>query len=160
MRKAKNSKWLNYHCFCFILVFRVSSKNTTNMSVYNIYVCFYSMYMNVCVFASNQSSVGWKCIAVAMACAGMAAEPFLVRRHFSFPRKYRVQYTCVLYWSNSCEICTRHWQGSEKRGKQGRKVGDLKRALLFFLSLVFPPVGAGLLLLWVVVAATVGSWPP
>ncbi len=30
-----------------------------------------------------------KCIAVAVACAGMAAEPDRVRRHFSFPRKYR-----------------------------------------------------------------------
>jgi hypothetical protein len=38
-----------------------------------------------------------KCIAVAVACAGMAAEPKKVRRYFSFPRKYRVQYTCVLY---------------------------------------------------------------
>jgi hypothetical protein len=62
-----------------------------------------------------------KCIAVAVACAGMAAEPEKVRQHFSFPKKYRVQYTCVLCWSNNCETCTRHWQGSEKRGKQGGK---------------------------------------
>jgi hypothetical protein len=38
-----------------------------------------------------------KCIAVAVVCAGIAAEPERVRRHFSIPRKYRVQYTCVLY---------------------------------------------------------------
>jgi hypothetical protein len=60
-----------------------------------------------------------KCIAVAVACAGMATEPEKVRLHFSFLRKYRVQYTCVLCWSNNCETCTRHWQCSEKRGKQG-----------------------------------------
>jgi hypothetical protein len=38
-----------------------------------------------------------KCITVAVACAGMAAKPERVRQHFSFPRRYRVQYTCVLY---------------------------------------------------------------
>jgi hypothetical protein len=65
-----------------------------------------------------------KFIAVAVACAGMAAEPGKVRQHLSFPRKYRVQYTCVLCWSNSCEICTRHWQGSGKCEKRGGKLGD------------------------------------
>jgi hypothetical protein len=39
-----------------------------------------------------------KCIAVAVACAGIAAEPEKVWRHFSFLRKYRVQYVhlCAL----------------------------------------------------------------
>jgi hypothetical protein len=35
-------------------------------------------------------AVAGKCIAMAVACAGMAAVPEKVRRHFSFPRKYRV----------------------------------------------------------------------
>jgi hypothetical protein len=65
------------------------------------------------------------CTAVAVACAGMATEPEKVWRRFSFLRKYRVQYTCGLYWSNNCETCTRHWQGSEKHGRQGGKVGDI-----------------------------------
>jgi hypothetical protein len=43
-----------------------------------------------------------KCIAVAVACAGMAAEPEKVQWLFSFPREYRVQYTCVLCWNNNC----------------------------------------------------------
>jgi hypothetical protein len=86
-----------------------------------------------------------KCIAVAVACAGMAAEPERVRQHFSFLSKYKVQYTCVFYWSNNCETCTCHWQGSEKSGKQGGRL--LERALPFLASLVFLPVGAGLLLL-------------
>jgi hypothetical protein len=65
-----------------------------------------------------------KCIAMAVACARMAAEPEQLWRHFSFPSKYRVQYTCMLYWNNNFETCTCHWQGSDKSGKQGGKVGN------------------------------------
>jgi hypothetical protein len=37
-----------------------------------------------------------KCIAVAVVCAGMAAEPEKVRQYFIFLRNHRLQYTCVL----------------------------------------------------------------
>jgi hypothetical protein len=35
-----------------------------------------------------------KCIAVAVACAGLAAEAKMVWRQTSFPTKYRVEHTC------------------------------------------------------------------
>jgi hypothetical protein len=65
-----------------------------------------------------------KCIAVAMACAGLAAEPKMVRRQTSFPTKHRVQYTCEPYGLSNCEICTRHCQGSEMNGNLGGRRGN------------------------------------
>jgi hypothetical protein len=38
-----------------------------------------------------------KCIAMAVACAGLAAEPKMVRRQISFPTKHRVEHTCEPY---------------------------------------------------------------
>jgi hypothetical protein len=48
-----------------------------------------------------------KCIALAVACAGLAAEPKMVWGQNSFPTKRRVEHTCELYWHSNCEICTR-----------------------------------------------------
>ncbi len=49
-----------------------------------------------------------KRIAVAVACAGLAAKPKVVRRQTSFPTKHKVEHTCEPYWRSNCEICTRH----------------------------------------------------
>jgi hypothetical protein len=94
------------------IMFKVAPVSTKNLSLVNSSV------------RKISPALAGKCIAMAVECAGMAAEPEKVRRHFSFPRRYRVQYTCELYWSNNCETCTRRWQGSERSGKQGVKVGD------------------------------------
>jgi hypothetical protein len=64
-----------------------------------------------------------KCIAVAVACAGLAAEPKMVRRQISFPTKHRVEHTCEPYWCSNCEICTRHCQGSETNENLGGRGG-------------------------------------
>jgi hypothetical protein len=64
-----------------------------------------------------------KCIAVAVACAGLAAEPKMVRRQTSFPTKHRVEHTCDPCWGNNYEICTCHCQGSERNGNLGGRGG-------------------------------------
>jgi hypothetical protein len=84
------------------IMLKVAPVSTKNLSLVNSSV------------SKISPALAGKCIAVAVACAGMAAEPEKIQRHFSFPKKYKVQYTCVLCWSNSCETCTRHWQGSGK----------------------------------------------
>jgi hypothetical protein len=38
-----------------------------------------------------------KCITVAVACAGLATEPKMVRQQTSFPTKHRVKHTCEPY---------------------------------------------------------------
>jgi hypothetical protein len=43
-----------------------------------------------------------KCIAVVVACAGLATELKMVRRQTSFPTKHRVQHTCEPYWHSNC----------------------------------------------------------
>ncbi len=98
-----------------------------------------------------------KCIAVTMACAGLAAELKMVRRQTSFMTKHRVKNTCEPYWRSNCEICTRHCQGSEINGNLGGRGGNF---LLPRLSPLLPLLGAGLLLCWVVADATVVSCPP
>jgi hypothetical protein len=65
-----------------------------------------------------------KCIAVAVACAGLAAEPKMVWRQTSFSTKDRVEHTCEHCWCNNYEIGTCHCQGSERNGNLGRKGGD------------------------------------
>jgi hypothetical protein len=57
-----------------------------------------------------------KCIAMAVVCAELAAEPKMVRRQTSFPTKHRVEHTCEPYWRSNCEICTCLCQGSEMNG--------------------------------------------
>jgi hypothetical protein len=65
-----------------------------------------------------------KCITVAVACAGFAAEPKMVRRQTSFPTKHRVEHACEPCWHSNYEICTCHCQGSERNGNLGRREGD------------------------------------
>jgi hypothetical protein len=55
-----------------------------------------------------------KCMALAVACAGVAAELVRVRRLFSFPTKHRVKYTCEPCGRSSCEIYTPFCQGCER----------------------------------------------
>jgi hypothetical protein len=52
-----------------------------------------------------------KCIAVAVACVCVSAEPKTVRRPVSFPNKHRAECTCEPYGRSSCEICRCHCQG-------------------------------------------------
>jgi hypothetical protein len=65
-----------------------------------------------------------KCIAVAVACVGLAAEMKMVRRQSSFPTKHRVIHTCEPYGHNNYEIYTRHCQAFERNKNQGGKGGD------------------------------------
>jgi hypothetical protein len=65
-----------------------------------------------------------KCIAVAVACAGLAAEPKMDQRQISFPTKHRVEHTCEPYWRSNWEICTRHCQSSETNENLGERGGD------------------------------------
>jgi hypothetical protein len=64
-----------------------------------------------------------KCIAVAVACAGLAAEPKVVWRQTSFLTKHRVEHTYEPCWRSNYEICTRHFQGSEKSRNLGKRGG-------------------------------------
>jgi hypothetical protein len=93
-------------------------------------------------------SMDGKCIAVAVACAGLDAKPKMVQRQTNFPTKHRVEHTCEHCWHNNYEIRTRHCQGSERNGNLGRRGGDffLERALPPHLSPLLLLLGAGLLL--------------
>ncbi len=102
-----------------------------------------------------------KCIAVAVACVWLAAEPKMAWRRASFPTKHRAEHACEHYWRNNCEICIRHCQGFEKSTNLGGKGGGFRSGRYHpFLLPLFPLLGAGLLLRWVEAAGTVGSWPP
>jgi hypothetical protein len=65
-----------------------------------------------------------KCIAVAVACAGLVAETKVVQRQTSFLTKHRVEHTCVPCWHSNYEICTRHCQGSERNRNLGGREDD------------------------------------
>jgi hypothetical protein len=43
-----------------------------------------------------------KCIAVAVACVGLAAEPKMVQWQAGFPTNYRAEYICEPYGHNNC----------------------------------------------------------
>jgi hypothetical protein len=47
-----------------------------------------------------------KCIGAAVACAGLAAEPKMVRRQTSFLTKHRVEHTCKPCLHSNYEIFT------------------------------------------------------
>ncbi len=57
------------------IILKVAPVSTKNLSLVNSSV------------RKISPALAGKCIAVAVACAEMAAEPEKVRRHFSFPRK-------------------------------------------------------------------------
>ncbi len=65
-----------------------------------------------------------KCIAVAVACVGLAAEPKVVRQQASFLTKHWVEHTCEPYGGSNCEIYTRHCQGFERSKNHVGKGGD------------------------------------
>jgi hypothetical protein len=80
---------------------------------------------NTCHGSIHQSlAFSRKCMAVAVTCVDVAAEPVRVRRLFSFPAKHRVKYTCEPFRRSSCEIYTRHCQGCETNRNQNGKEGD------------------------------------
>jgi hypothetical protein len=64
------------------------------------------------------------CIAVAVACVGLAAEPKVVQRQVSFPTKHRAEHTCKPCGRSNYEIYTRHCQGFKRNKSQGGKGGD------------------------------------
>jgi hypothetical protein len=66
---------------------------------------------NTCYLSIRQlrkSGNAGKCIAVAVACVGVAAEPKVVLRLISFPNKHRAERTCEPYGRSSCEIYRCH----------------------------------------------------
>jgi hypothetical protein len=65
-----------------------------------------------------------KCIAVAVACVGLATEPKVAQRQASFLTKHRAEHTCEPYGRNNCEIYTCHCQGFERNKSLGGKGGD------------------------------------
>jgi hypothetical protein len=91
----------------------------------------------------NKPVFAGKCIAVAVACVGKAAEPKEVRRRISFPAKNRAECTCWPYWCSYCEICTCHCQGfeiNENLGGKGVTFGaDITAPFVAFL----PAAGSG-----------------
>ncbi len=83
----------------------------------------YLSFVNLSVRKINPAFAR-KCIAVAMTCVGLAAEPKVVRRHAIFPIKNRAGRTCSPYWHNNCEICTLHCQDFGRTENLGGKGGD------------------------------------
>jgi hypothetical protein len=83
----------------------------------------YMLFVNLTVMKISPALAG-KCIAVAVACVELAAEPKVVRRRVSFPTKHRVKRTCEPYGRSNCEIYTHHCQGFGKSRNQGGKGGD------------------------------------
>jgi hypothetical protein len=63
----------------------------------------YLSFVNSSVRKISPALAG-KCIAVAVACVGMAAEPEVARRLISFPTKHRAKHTWKPCWRSSCEI--------------------------------------------------------
>ncbi len=83
----------------------------------------YLSFVNSSVRKINPTLTG-KCIAVAVACVGMAAEPEVAWRLISFQTKHRAKHTCELCRRCSCEIYKCHCQGFEMNRNQGGKVDD------------------------------------
>jgi Ni/Co efflux regulator RcnB len=65
-----------------------------------------------------------KFIAVAVACAGLAAKLKVVQQQTSFPTKHRVEHTCEPCWRSNYEICTHHCQGSGRNRNLAGKGRD------------------------------------
>jgi hypothetical protein len=101
----------------------------------------YLSFVNSSVRKINPALTG-KCIAVAVACVGMAAQLKVVRRLVSFPTKHRAKHTCEPCGYSSCEIYRCHYQGFGRNKNQGRKGVTFRMgiAILFVTSL--PAVGS------------------
>ncbi len=65
-----------------------------------------------------------KCMAVAVTCAGIAAELVKVWQHFSFPTRNKGKCTCGICCHRNCGICTCHCQGFGMKRNQSRKEND------------------------------------
>ncbi len=83
----------------------------------------YLSFVNSYVRKINPALAG-KCIAMAVACVGLAAEPKMVQRQASFQTKHRAEHTCEPYGHNNCEVCICHCQGFERNKSLGWKGGD------------------------------------
>jgi hypothetical protein len=96
----------------------VAGNNAQSCSSINQYLSFVSLSVQ----KINPALAG-KCIAMAEACVGMAAELKVVQRQVSFPTKHRVKHTCEPCGRNSCEIYRCHCQGFGTKKSQGWKGG-------------------------------------
>ncbi len=83
-----------------------------------------------------------KCIAVAVACAGVAAEPKVVRWLISFPTKHRAKRTCEPYGRSSCEIYRCYCQGFETNKNWGRKGATFRSGVTTLFVASLPAVGS------------------
>jgi hypothetical protein len=83
----------------------------------------YLSFVNLSVRKINPALAG-KCIAVAVVCVGMAAEPKVVQQLISFPTKHRAKRTCEPCGRSSCEIYKCHCQGFETNKNLAGKGGD------------------------------------
>jgi hypothetical protein len=82
----------------------------------------YLSFVNLSVRKINPAFAG-KCIDMAVACVGLAAELKGARRQASFPSKHRAKQTCEPYGRNNCEICSCHCQGFGRNKNPGGKGG-------------------------------------
>jgi hypothetical protein len=80
----------------------------------------YMSFVNLSVKKINPALAG-KCIAVAVACVGMAAELKVVRSEISFLTKHRAKRTCEPCGRSSCEIYRCHCQGFGTNKSQAGK---------------------------------------
>jgi hypothetical protein len=65
-----------------------------------------------------------KCMAVAVACGGIADELVKAQRLFSFQTRCTVLHTCKPLLCSNCDTCTCHCQGFENGKNLGWKGGD------------------------------------
>ncbi len=63
----------------------------------------YLSFVNLFVRKINPAFAG-KCIAMAVACVGLAAEQKVAQRQASFMTKHRAEHTCEPYGLNNCGI--------------------------------------------------------
>ncbi len=94
------------------IILKVASESTRYLSL-----------VNSSMREINLALVG-KCIAMAVACVGMAAEPKVVWRLVSFLTKHRAKHTCEPCGHSSCEIYRCHYQGFGRKINQCRKGGN------------------------------------
>ncbi len=77
-------------------------------------------------------------MAVALACAGIAAESVKAQRLFSFPTRHKVLQTCRSLHCSNCDTCTRHCQGFENWINLGWKGVDFLNRHCFPLVACVP----------------------
>ncbi len=104
-----------------------------------------------------KSAFAGKCMAVAMACTGVAAELLKTWRLFSFTIRSKGPHICLPLVNCNCGTCTCHSQGCENWKIMGEERQLFEQAPQPLLLLFLPLAGVGLLLCWVMAAVTMGS---